>query len=75
VGAVGGADLDELGAALGHYLGNPEASADLDELAARDQNLFPLSDRVERQDHCRSAVVDDECVLRAGQLFQQSYTV
>ena len=39
VGAVGRSHLDEAGAALGHDVGDAEAAADLDQLAAGDDDL------------------------------------
>jgi hypothetical protein len=39
VGAVGGADLDHVGAALAHDVGDAEPVADLHELAAADEHL------------------------------------
>ena len=38
--AVGGSDLDELGARSRHDIGDAKAAANLDKLAATDDNLF-----------------------------------
>ena len=40
VGAVGRADLAQLGAGARHHLGDAEGAADLDQLAARDRHLL-----------------------------------
>ena len=66
VGAVGGADLDQLGAALAQDVGDAEAVADLDELAAGDEHLAAARRGGERQQDGRGVVVDDERVLGAG---------
>ena len=42
-GAVRGADLDEPRARAGEHVGDPEAAADLDQLAARDEHLAALA--------------------------------
>ena len=47
VSAVGGADLDQLHAGARHDVGHAEGAADLDQLAARDDDLAPLRQRVE----------------------------
>ena len=72
MGAVGGADLDEPRAGAGHDVGHAEGAADLDQLAARDDGLAPLGQRVERQQHRGGIVVDDGRVLGAGQLAEQA---
>ena len=70
---VGGAravrrpDLDEAGAGAGEHVGDAEAVADLDQLAARDEHLAPLGERGEREQHRGGVVVDDERGLGAGQ--------
>jgi hypothetical protein len=46
VGAVGGADLDQLGAGAAHDVGHAEGAADLDQFAARDDGLLALDQRV-----------------------------
>src|SRR5206468_10317250 len=75
VRAIGGADLDQPRAALSHYLGDPEAPADLDELAARDDGVAAVGERVERENECRGAIVDHDRVAGAGELAQQRRTV
>ena len=51
-----------------HDLGDAEAVADLDELSARDDDLAPAGERGEREHERRSAVVDADRRLGAGQL-------
>ena len=70
---VGGAravrrpDLDEPRARAREDVGDPEAVADLDQLAAGDDDLASLRERGEREQHRAGVVVDDERRLRAGQ--------
>ena len=66
VGAVGGADLDQLGAALAQDVGDAKAVADLDQLAARHQHLAAAGGGGQRQQHRRGVVVDHERVFGAG---------
>ena len=67
--AVRGPDLDHRRAGLRDHLGDPEAAADLDQLAARDDDrLAGAGQRGDRQQHRRGAVVDDDRILRTGQL-------
>src|SRR5581483_4653417 len=47
--------------------GDAEAVADLDELAARHDDVASLGERREREQHRRGVVVDDERRLRSGQ--------
>ena len=75
VRAVGRADFDEPRAAALHDVGDAEAAADLDQLAARDDGLPSLRERVEREHQRRRAVVDDERVLGAGELAEQADAV
>ena len=70
MGAVGGADLAQARAAFAHHVGDPEGAADLDQLAARNDHLAPLGQRVERQQHGGRVVVDDRRRLGAGQRAQ-----
>ena len=65
--AVRRADLDEPRAGAGEHVGDAEAVADLDQLAARDEHLAALGERREREQHGRGVVVDDERGLGAGQ--------
>ena len=70
---VGGAravrrpDLDEPRAGAREHVGDAEAVADLDQLAARDDHLAALGERGEREQHRGGVVVDDERGLGAGQ--------
>ena len=74
---VGGAcavrrpDLDESRARAREHVGDPEAVADLDQLAARDDDLAPLRERREREQHGRCVVVDDERGVGPGQAAEQ----
>ena len=68
---VGRADLDELGAARRHHLGQAERAADLDELPARDDHLAALGDRVEHDRGRGGVVVDDRGRLAAREPLQQ----
>ena len=53
-GAVRRPDLDEAGARAREHVGDAEAVADLDQLAARDEHLAPFRERGEReQDRAR----------------------
>src|SRR6185369_1369382 len=64
VRAVRRADLAEARATLSHYFVHAEAAADLHQLAAREDRVAPVGDRVEGEHERRRAVVDDERVLR-----------
>ena len=66
--AIGRADLAEDGAALRHDLGNPERAADLDQLAARHDDLLAARERVQREQDGRGVVVDDRCRFGAGEI-------
>ena len=66
--AVGGADLDELGAGAGHDVRHPERAADLDQFAARNDRLAAERERVEDEQNRRRVVVDDGRILGSGQL-------
>ena len=74
-GAVGGADLDEPGAGLGEDLGNAEAAADLDQLAARHDHLAVARQRREHEQHRGRVVVDDEAGLGAAREREQRAAV
>ena len=74
--AVRRADLDQPRARLRDHVRHAEAAADLDELAARDDDLAPgPGQRRRRQQHRAGAVVDRERRLGAGQLAQQRLDV
>ena len=63
---VGGADLDEPGTGPAHDLGDPHATADLDQLAARDRDpVFP--GQPDRQCDGRRVVDRDQRILGPGQ--------
>ena len=71
VGAVRRADLDERRAGLAHHVGDAEAAADLDQLAARDHHLAAGAERGEREQQRRGVVVDRDPGLRACDARQQ----
>ena len=58
--AVRRADLDEAGSRAREHLGNPEAVADLDELAARDHDVAPFRERGNGEEDGGGVVVDDQ---------------
>ena len=55
---VGGADLLQDGAADGHDVGDAEAAADFDELAARDDHFLAVAQSAEGDDRGGGVVVD-----------------
>src|SRR5207244_3992349 len=63
---VGGPDLTQHGAADGHDFGDAEAAADLDELAARQDDLFAGGQCPQHDDGGGGAVVDRRRRLGAG---------
>ena len=67
VGAVRGADLVQLGAALGQDVGDAEPVADLDQLATRDQHVAVAGGGRQRQQDGGRVVVDHQGVLGPGQ--------
>src|SRR5262249_58778664 len=73
---VGGArlvrrpDLDQPGTGWREHLGDPEAVADFDQLAAGHNDLAAFGERGEREQDGRRVVVDDEGVLGAGEAAQ-----
>ena len=69
--AVRGADLDEPRARAGEHLGDAEAVADLDQLAAGDEHVPPFGERREREHHGGRVVVDDERGLGTGDPAEQ----
>ena len=71
-GLVRRADLAEPGARDLEDLREPEAAADLHELAARDDDLAAGRHRPQGQDRRAGVVVDDRRGLGAGQLAEQS---
>ena len=71
VRAVGGADLDEFGARSRHDIGDAEAAADLDKLAAADDDLFACGMGRQHQQHSGGIVVNDQRVLGTGKRADQ----
>ena len=74
---VGGArsvrrpDLDEARTRAGEHVGDAEAVADLDQLAARDDHLATLGECGKREQERRSVVVHDDARFGPGQAAQQ----
>ena len=75
VGAVGGPDLDQPRAALGHHVRHPEAAADLHELAPGHDDRGALGQGREGQEHGAGAVVHHEAGLGPGHLGDQRVEV
>ncbi len=75
VGAVGGADLDQLHAGARHDVGYAEGAADLDQLAARHRHFLLQAKRVQHEVDRRGVVVDDQRRLGAGQADQLALDV
>ena len=73
VGAVGGANFDQLGTGARHHVGNAKGTANLHQLAARDDDFAPRSQRAQRQQHGSCVVVDHGGGFSAGQLAQQCF--
>ncbi len=61
------ADLDEPRAGAPEHVGDAEAVADLDQLAARHDHLAPFGERGEREQQCAGVVVHDDRRLGARQ--------
>ena len=74
-GAVRRPHLDQARAGPCEHVGDPEAVADLDQLATRDDHFAPLGERGEREQHRGRVVVDDESRLRSGQPAQHACDV
>ena len=64
--AVGGADLDEFGARGRHDIGDAEAAANLDKLAAADDDLLARGMGCQHQQHGGRVIVNDQRVLGTG---------
>src|SRR5690606_15040316 len=73
VGAVGGADLDQRRAGALHDVGNAVGTADLDQLAARDDHFAAAGQRVEHQQDGGGVVVHDGGGVGAGELAEQAF--
>ena len=71
VRAIGGPHLAQYGPAAPHDVRDAELAADLDQLAARDDDFLAVRQRLERQQHGGGVVVDDQRVLGAGEPAQQ----
>ncbi len=71
-GAIRRADIDKSSARLGHDLRNPEASADLHRLAARDHHVAASPERGEHEQHRRGTVVHDERGLSTARSRQEA---
>ena len=64
-------DLDEPRSRASQDVRDPEAVADLDQLAARDEHVASLGERGEREQHRGGVVVDHERGLGTGQPAEQ----
>jgi len=73
VGAVGGADLDQLDAGAGHDVGDAEGAADLDQFAAGNQHFAFESQRVQRKVDRGGVVVDGDGLVAAGEFLQPAF--
>ena len=71
VGPVRRAHFTEDRAAAQHDVGDAEFATDLDQLAARDDDLPTVRQRLKRQQDCRGVVVDHQRVLGGGQPLQE----
>ena len=65
--AVGGADLNELGTRGLHNIGDTKAAADLDKLAAADDDLLACGMGRQHQQHGSRVIVNDQRVLGTGE--------
>ena len=68
VRAIGRADFDQSGLALGHHFRQPERAADLDELAPRDDDLLLRGQRRQHQHRGGGVVIDHRSRFRARKL-------
>ena len=59
--------LDEASAGPGEHVRDPEAVTDLDQLAARDEDVAPLGESGQREQHRSRVVVHDERRLGPGE--------
>ena len=75
VRAVGSADLNEFGARSRHDIGNAKAAADLDKLAAADDDLLACGMGRQHQQHRGGVVVDHKRVLGTGERANQLCSV
>lgn len=71
VGAVGGAHFDQRGAGGGHHVGHAEGAADLDQFAARDDDLPAPGQRGDGEQHRGGVVVDHRRGFSAGEGAQE----
>ena len=71
VRAIGGADLDEGGAARRHDVGDAEVPTDLDEFSAAHDRLASRGEGLQGEHEGGGAVVHDERVLGAGEFGEQ----
>src|SRR5215212_305628 len=69
--AISCADFDHASAGISHNIRYSEVAADLDELSSRNDRLSVARKHRENQECCRGAVVYDQCIFSAAQVFQQ----
>jgi hypothetical protein len=74
-GAVGRPHLAQDRARLRHHVGDAEAAADLDQLAARDDHLASRRQRRQQQHRRGGVVVDDDGGLGAGEAGDERFGV
>ena len=70
-GAVGGAYFAEYGAAFRHDIGNTKRFADLDQLAAGDEDFASAGESGQNQENRGGIVVDDDSRFRASEAAQE----
>ncbi len=70
--AIRGAHFAEDGAAFGHDVGDAEAVADFDQLAAGDDHLGIFRESIQDEENGGGVVVDDNRGFRADELRQQA---
>src|SRR2546426_3608704 len=68
-------DLAQDGATAPHDVGDPELATDLDQLAARDDDLTTVGERLERQEDGGGVVVDDERVFGTCEAREEPFHV
>jgi len=73
VGAVGGADFNELHPGAGHDVGNAKRPADFDQFAPGDDAFLACAQTVEGQQHGGGIVVDHRHRFGAGQFADQAF--
>jgi len=73
VRSVGGAHFDQPRPALRHHVGQPERTANLDELAARNEDFASRRERGQDQQRGAGIVVDDRGRFRTGEFGEEGF--